>query len=405
MRFLGRGPLILWFLTTLSPGVHGADTVTVRDAEGLRQAVAQAKPGTRIEIAPGTYPGGFYFANLQGKPGQPIVLAAADPKNPPVIRGTTEGMHLTDAAYLELHNLTFTGATGNGLNIDDGGSYETPTHHLRLRGLKITDVGPSGNHDGIKLSGVNDFRIEGCTLERIAGQGIDMVGCHRGVIENNTIRGFADEASGVQAKGGTRDITIRRCRFENAGGRAINIGGSTGLEFFRPPLRPGEAHHEAKDIRVEGNTFIGSGAPLAFVGVDGAVARFNTIYLPKRWALRILQETRAPGFVPSRKGVFTDNLIVFRSDQWAEGGVNIGPGTAPQTFTFARNFWYCQDNPGRSRPTLPAREVGGIYGKDPQLRDPAKGDLRPKPGSPAAGKGATALPRRAQPTSGPAMAK
>jgi hypothetical protein len=202
----------------------------------------------------------------------------------------------------------------------------------------------------------------------------------------------------VQAKGGSSQIVVLRNRFENAGGRAVNIGGSTGLSFFRPPLKtregevPTEPLYEAKDISVEGNTFIGAGAPVAFVGVDGAVVRFNTIYRPKRWALRILQETLAPGFVPSRNGEFTDNIIAFRSDEWASGGVNIGPHTAPQTFKFARNFWYCLDNPQRSLPVLPTEEVGGVYGEDPMFRSAEEGDLRLQPNSPAQKMGADALP-------------
>lgn len=397
MNFSALG--VSGFCLAVLLGVHGAaaEAITVRDADGLRRAVAQAKPGARILLAPGEYPGGFMFTNLRGKPGNPIVIAAADPKNPPVIRGGGEGMHLSGPAYVELHNLTFTGATGNGLNVDDGGSYDTPAHHILLRGLRVSDVGPRGNHDGLKLSGVDDFRVENVTLERIGGQGVDMVGCHRGVIEGCTFRAFPEDAAGVQAKGGSAGIVIRRCRFENAGARAVNAGGSTGLEFFRPPLRTeGDGPHaEARDIRVEGCTFIGSDAPIAFVGVDGAVVRFNTIYRPRRWAIRILQETRAPGFVPSRNGVFTDNLIAFRSDEWSEGGVNVGSGTAPQTFAFARNFWFCLDNPARSRPHLPTAETNGVYGKDPGFRDAERADLRPRPGSPAAGTGASALPGRA----------
>jgi len=257
-------------------------------------------------------------------------------------------------------------------------------------------VGPQGNHDAIKLSGVVDFRVEGCVIERWGtggGSGIDMVGCHRGVIESNFFRHTDTVGStGVQAKGGTSQVIIRRNRFENAGGRAVNIGGSTGLEFFRPPLNPGEAHAEAKDIVVEGNTFIGGGAPVAFVGVDGAIVRFNTIYHPKRWALRILQETRAPGFVPSRNGAFTDNLVAFHSRDWAEGGVNIGAGTASDTFTFARNWWYCLDEPARSRPRLPGAEADGVYGESPLFRDAAESDVRLRPGSPARRVGAEALP-------------
>lgn len=369
--------------------------VTVQNVAELRAAVSQAQPGTHILLAPGEYPGGLYFENLKGEADHPIVIAAADPQNPPVIQGGTEGLHLIDPAYVELHHLVITKAAVNGLNIDDGGSYDTPAHHLVLRGLRITDIGAQGNHDGIKLSGVDDFRVEGCTIERWGtggGSGIDMVGCHRGVIEGNLLRHTDTTGStGIQAKGGTCQVVVRRNRFENAGERAVNIGGSTGLAYFRPPLRGREEHCEAKEVQVEGNTFLGSGAPVAFVGVDGAIVRFNTIFCPHRWALRILQETREPGFVPSRRGVFTDNLVVFHSDRWFEGGVNIGPHTAPQTFRFARNFWYCLDDPAKSRPTLPTQEEAGIYGQDPQFQDAEKGDLRLRPGSPAWKVGAEAL--------------
>jgi hypothetical protein len=217
-----------------------------------------------------------------------------------------------------------------------------------------------------------------------------MVGCHRGVVEGCTFRfGREDpggQGAGVQAKGGSAEITIRRNRFQNAGSRAVNLGGSTGMEFFRPRFQG----YEAKDLRVEGNTFTGSAAPICFVGVDGAVVRCNTMYRPERWAIRILQENRAAGFVPCRGGVFEDNILVFQSGGWSEGGVNIGPGTAPETFRFARNFWYCEDRAGLG-PRLPSAEADGVTGKDPLLANPGSGDFSLRAGSPAAGKGASAL--------------
>ena len=79
--------------------------------------------------------------------------------------------------------------------------------------------------------------------------------------------------NGVQTKGGSRNVIIRRNRFESAGARGVNVGGSTGLEFFRPALTAGAEHWEAKEIRVEGNTFLGCTAPVAFVGADAAVVR------------------------------------------------------------------------------------------------------------------------------------
>jgi hypothetical protein len=306
-----------------------------------------------------------------------------------VIQGGGNGIQLSDPAYLELRGITFTGATGNGLNIDDGGSFATPAHHIVLRDLTVRNVGPSGNRDGIKLSGVDDFRVENCRLSMWGdgGSGIDMVGCHRGLIVGCTFR-HRDEASanGVQAKGGSAKVTVRRCRFEHSGQRAMNLGGSTGLQFFRPKPQG----YEAKDLTVEGCTFIGSDAPFAFVGVDGARVRFNTVYRPRRWVLRILQETTAPGFVPCRNGLFTDNLVLFHAGEVATT-VNIGPNTAPQTFRFARNWWYALDAPGRSAPSLPTRETNGVAGRDPRLRNPSAGDFRPAPGSLAVRVGAHGL--------------
>jgi len=141
-------------------------------------------------------------------------------------------------------------------------------------------------------------------------------------------------------------------------------------------------HSEAWGITVEGNLFIGSTAPIAFVGVDGAVVRFNTLYRPRRWALRILQETRSEGFVPSRNGVFASNLIVFRSDEWVSGGVNIGPATAPETFRFERNAGYCLDRPEASPLLLSTPEVEGVYGVAPLFAETNPSDWVPSEESP-----------------------
>lgn len=359
----------LLFSCVLLGSAFGKD-VLVHDAAELKNALRAAQPGDRILLAEGSYGGGLQFADLHGEEGRPIVIASADPNKPAVFRDAKMGLHFSNAAFVELADLVFTVLYSNGLNIDDGGVRTGPgSHHLGLQRLRIMDVGGGGNEDGIKLSGVSDFRIVGCTIERWGtggGSAIDMVGCHRGVVRDCLLRhNSPPNATGVQCKGGTTDMEISRNRFEYAGGRAVNIGGSTGLQFFRPPLTGDGPHAEARDIRVEGNTFVGGVAPVAFAGVDGALVRFNTIERPGRWALRIVQENRSPGFVACRNGEFTDNVIVFEAARWAEGGVNIGSGTAPATFKFARNWWYCVERPSRSQPKLPTKEIGGVYGRDP----------------------------------------
>ncbi len=357
--------------------------VTVKSRDELQRAVASATPGTRIVIAPGTYAGGLSFAGLRGTSENPIVLTGADPTQPPVIQGGNSCLHLSNPAFVELHHLILTKGVTNGLNIDDGGTVDSPAHHVVLRGLVVRDIGSDRNHDGIKLSGLDDFHVEDCTVQRWGkqGSGIDMVGCHRGVISNSTFReGDNVGANGVQMKGGSRDVTVRHCRFENAGGRAINLGGSTGMAYFRP--RP--QGYEAKDLVVEDCTFIGSMAPIAFVGVDGAIVRHNTFYRPTRWLLRILQENQDSAFVPCRNGQFTNNMIAFESGELSTM-INIGENTTPDTFKFSTNFWYCIDRPESTRRAvqLPTSESNGIYGQDPKFRDASKKDLQLQTVTPA----------------------
>lgn len=372
-----------------------AETHRVTDTAAFNKAVAAAQPGDVILVAPGEYGNNFSFKGVRGEAGRPVVIAAADPSQPPRFTGKTAALHFSGASHLELRDLVIVGSRGNGLNIDDGGDPKKPAHDITLRKLRVQDIGPRGNCDGIKLSGVDDFRVEDCVIERWGsnGSGIDMVGCHRGVVTGCTFREGGD--NGVQAKGGSAEIAIRRCRFDNAGTRAINLGGSTGDGSFRPHIAdfPAGAKYEAKDLLVEGCTFVRGGAAVAFVGVDGAVVRYNTFYRPSKYVIRILQEKSDAGFIASRKGVFNHNVVVFRAGEWATGGVNVGPNTAPETFSFAGNLWYCEDQPNRSRPQLPTVEKDGIIGKDPKFNDPTKGDFAVGPDSPARDRGAHALPK------------
>jgi hypothetical protein len=386
----------------LIASVHAATRVS--NAEELRAAISKATPGTRIEVAPGDYPGGLRFENLRGEKDKPIVIAGADPKKLPRISGGGgNGIHLVNPSYVELHDLQFTNCRANGVSVDDGATYSPKPRGLVLRGLRISEIGPRGNSDGIKLSGIYGFRVEDCVIENWgvgSGSGIDMVGCHDGLITRCTFRHVPDVRSsgghGVQAKGGSSNVVIRQNRFEHAGTRAVNLGGGTGAAYMRPPLDQWPANTpvaEARNLTVEGNTFIGSLSPVAFVGVDGATVRFNTIYRPAKWAVRILHENKAPGFIPTRNAVFSDNLIAFESNGWSENGVNIGSPVTAETIRFARNHWFCLDHPDRSQPRLPTPEESGTHGTDPQFQDSEKLDLRLKPSTPVKNKGAEGLPK------------
>jgi hypothetical protein len=45
---------------------------------------------------------------------------------------------------------------------------------------------------------------------------------------------------------------------------------------------------------------------------------------PIIFSIRILQDVAGGGFTPCRVGRVEDKIILFKSGQWAEGGVNVG---------------------------------------------------------------------------------
>lgn len=90
---------------------------------------------------------------------------------------------------------------------------------------------------------------------------------------------------------------------------------SSGLQHGTRLLPSRDANYEAKDILVEDCIFSGSMSPIIFVSVDGAVVRYDAIYRPTRWVIRIVQETRDEGFIPCRIGEFSNNLVVLFSDK------------------------------------------------------------------------------------------
>ena len=123
--------------------------------------------------------------------------------------------------------------------------------------------------------------------------------------------------------------------------------------------------YEARALTVRECVFEGSLCAAAFVGLNGGEFSGNTILYPEKWIFRILQETRAEGFLPCRNVVVRENRIVFRRSQIATE-VNIGDGTAPETFEFIGNRWFAEDRPAESKPRLPVAESGGKYSVDPR---------------------------------------
>lgn len=374
---------IVFCLLVFAPSLLAARTLHVGAGQPYANpalAAREARAGDTILVHDGTYRGTFWIENVQGTADQYIVIRGTS-RDGVRLDGGSESMHLSDCAYVRIEQLTVTGQTANGMNIDDAGSIETPTHHIEVRHVTFTDMAASGNNDMLKLSGLEDFLIDSCEFRNgsAGGSGVDMVGCHRGTISSCTFERQGSNA--IQAKGGTQVIRIERNRFVDAGQRALNLGGSTGLQFFRPLNAP----FEAADITVYANIFIRSVTPIAYVGSVRVDVANNTIIDPERWVMRILQETvDTSRFLPCGQNLFRNNIVTMKSTLSTH--VNIGPNTAAETFTMLNNLWYMADNVARSKPNAPPlTETNAIYGVDPLFISAS--DLRLQPTSPAIGAG------------------
>jgi hypothetical protein len=349
------------FLTAEAAGA--ADRVVGTTAE-FSEALAAASPGDQILLRPGVYGGGHSRTNLRQ-----VTIRSLDPSNPAVIDGGGNAIQLSDAQQVTIQDLEFRNQTGNGLNIDDGGSFDTPSTGVTLRNLTVRDIAAPGNRDGIKLSGVTGFVIDGVRVHNwgTGGSAIDMVGCHHGLIQNShfahTNGAFAGTT--LQPKGGSKDITFRANRIElpRGAGRAVQAGGSTGTPFLR--FIDGDSNYEASEITAEGNVIVGGMSAFSWVNIDGGVFHHNVVHRPGNWVARILNENQASEIVDTQNGKFHDNRIIY-NDVASEfsTAVNVGVETVPASYTFARNRWLNMANPtsAGSRPNLPTTEPGGTYG-------------------------------------------
>lgn len=337
--------VFLVFAGFISSSVAAAE-LEILNPDALNEALQKLQSNTTLKIASGDFPGGFYVTKVDN-----LTIEAMDPSNPPHFKGGTNAWQFSKCNNLVLRNLKISGQTHNGINVDDGGSPTSPTKNILLENLFIHDIGPQGNHDGIKCSGIDQLTIRHCRIQGWGGQAIDLVGCHDVKISDCHLIGEPafEGTAGVQTKGGSSNVHIANCQFVNAGMRPLNIGGSTGLPYFRPE----GAKYEAKNITVKGSVISGSPCAAAFVGVDGAEFSNNVILYPEKWVFRVLQETQLADFAPCQNVVIKNNIIFFRATQ-VNRVVNVGDGTKIETFRIESNTWIAEDLKQNFVPNIPS---------------------------------------------------
>ncbi|MCU0330796.1 MAG: hypothetical protein MUC47_07435 [Candidatus Kapabacteria bacterium] len=359
-----RWLLLPMLIVVLASPISKCRTRTIGAAaeyRSLAEAARDAQPGDTLLIVDREHRDESTVDRLRGTAAAWITVRGIHRDSTSIVGG--RGLQFIDPVYLRIEHVTMIGQESNSINIDDGGTFDTPAHHIEVRECGFFGTGDATeNIDLLKMSGVDTFLIENIEMAggSSGGSGIDMVGCHDGTIRTSIFRSMGSNA--IQAKGGTARLVIQGNVFANAGARAINCGGSTGYAFFRPQNAP----HEAADLLVAANVFVGGTTSVAYVGCERVDVVNNTMLYQTRWVARVLQETVDPQrFVPCRNNSFRNNIVVF--DNRITTTLNLGANTAPETFTFSNNLWYRADDPSRSQPVLPVTETGSVIGRDPAV--------------------------------------
>jgi hypothetical protein len=228
---------------------------------------------------------------------------------------------------------------------------------------------------------VDYFVVRRLRVINWAGQGIDCVRCHYGVIEDCTFTN-TEEYSGldcITVKGGANDFLIQCNDMQNHGGFLVRIGGQTDL----PLIYPADVRFEASNVTVAGNNMHGSGAGVGFITSQGGHVHHNTFVDQTRYVIRILssqppekivqlvpQPSTNPGeqnryvlteigpnpyprFKATQGGVFENNLVLFTTKLRFAVNLADGGGIEPGTFKFRDNLWWQMDHkPGAKKSTL-----------------------------------------------------
>src|SRR6516165_7896841 len=127
-----------------------APVSTIVGPDSYREAIARAKPGSVIQLEPGTYNDGLRIEGLNGTADKPIVIEAADPSQPPRFPANPgrNTVSIVNASYVALRNLVL---DGRDVPVDavKAEGHSQFAHHITIEGLRIIGHGSDQSIVGI----------------------------------------------------------------------------------------------------------------------------------------------------------------------------------------------------------------------------------------------------------------
>ncbi|MBK6533233.1 MAG: right-handed parallel beta-helix repeat-containing protein [Deltaproteobacteria bacterium] len=272
----------------------------------ITTALNRARPGDRVLVRAGTYPGGGWIS-ASGTAAAPIRVVSVDGPRRAVIAGGSETLRIGDAAsYLSFEGLELRNSTNNLIHIDGG------SHHIWLRDVYAHHAGVDG--DVLKVNQARSIYLERSEFafpgvrtgsENPSQECIDFVDVDDIVVRDSYIHDGGN--SMMYAKGGAQGVV-----FENnviAGQRAGAIDPMVGLGASTDSSLLGDAQFEAIDIVFRNNVVIGgvAGAVGVYDGQNVVIA--NNLFLNNNGGVVEFRAGSGP-LERSEDVSFVNNLVV-----------------------------------------------------------------------------------------------
>jgi len=239
--------------------VHATDYYA--DPSNLSSRLATAGPGDRVILAPGNY-GHIWLQGKNGTPGNLIQIIAQDPSNRPVfLNPGSEGFQIANCSYLLFDGLVVRGATDEGFHLQPSGGW---TNHIIMRNCLSDSMPTSGNTDTFKSDGTNNTLFYACKTDSCGDSGFDFVGCRDTLIMRSTMSD--NGGSGIHPKGGSYNFGFYKNRFNAAGERDHQFGGSSGSQYYHQGNYE-DPGYEAYDQVAMGNVLVGGWSAVALMGM------------------------------------------------------------------------------------------------------------------------------------------
>jgi hypothetical protein len=389
--------------------------------------------GYRIRLLPGTYRGAYLEGPRYGSTQFPILIEPADGPgtvsfvNTPADRSGQ--ISILDSRYVYLQDFTIRTDTTTPEEAGDVFQCER-CDHLLLRRMTFSGLRRNAQTENIKINQSQYVYIEDSSVSGAGDNALDMVAVQYGHVVGTQ---FADAIDWcVYVKGGSAYLQIESNLFTRCGTGGFTAGQGTGFQFMIAPW----LQYEAYDIKVVNNIIHDvEGAGLGVNGGYNILLAYNTIYRSgsRDHAIEVLPGRRGcdgnradlcqpllnqggwgtlgqeEQFIPNKNVFIYNNLIYNPSDaapitQIIDVRGPVTPPTGSGAPDPARSddnlvvrgnvIWVQPSNvllgvedpaqgcqPGNATCTATQLQADNtINGSEPELADPARGDLRPRTG-------------------------